>query len=168
MSADPVPTVNTRLRVPTSRRSALYREIVRRLKADPTLARVVKTWRVWDGTATTDDEPTASACPYVRVTPYGAGGANRDNISQSGTLRFELEVCAAGLNAEDVFDLWNCVENVVFPRDQAAAAALRLALVALGSKGTDIKIGDPASVASVEAAFMRAVGSFSIDYRIQG
>jgi hypothetical protein len=165
----PVPSVNERLRLPSSRRSRIYREIARRLMADPTLARTVKTWRVWDGRSESDDPITTSQCPFVRLTPYGGGAENRDNISQRGTLRVEVEMATAGLNIEDVFDLWDAMEDVLFPSSQAAGSQLRDALNALGGERKDIKVSDPASIATdISGGLIRAVGSFTYVYRIQG
>lgn len=169
MSVAAVPEVNQRLKVPSCRRSKLYREIMRRLMSDTTLKRVVKTWRVWDGTAVSDDELAASMCPFVRATPHGGGGQNRDNISQRGVVRVELEIATAGLNAEDCMDLWDCVENVVFPSVQADEADIRTALREMGADGTPVKITEPAAFApDIEGGLMRAVGAFTVTYRIQG
>lgn len=167
-TVQPVPTNNPRLKLPSSRRSRIYREICRRLMADARLKHAGVRWQVWDGSAGDDDPVSGSMCPLVRLTPYGESGGMRDNISQRGALRVEAELFTAGSNVEDVFDLWSVMEDVLYPSDQAAEAAVRDALHALGGERTPVRLGDPAVVESLGAGLLRAAGNFTVTLRIQG
>lgn len=164
----PVPTTNARLKIPSSRRSRMFREIVRRLMADATLARVVETWQTMDGTPANNDPITAGNSPAVRLMIGGAGSGNRDNLSQRGLLEIDVEIVTPGLVQDDVVDLWEAVVNVVFPADQAAEAAVRNALFELGGDRTSVKITSPATARDAEAGVMRATGAFAVNFRIQG
>lgn len=170
MSVPGVPDVNPRLGLPSSRRSRLFREIVRMLRADADLDAAVRTWQAWDGDQDADDDPPASACPCVRLTPQGGPAETRDNISQQGTLRWDVEVWTAGLDAEDPLDLWAAIENVIFPADVDEQRSIRDRLRSLGGTGTDIKVSEPAQISRVGpgGAVMKAEGGFTYTYRIQG
>jgi hypothetical protein len=168
--ASPAPAVNPRLSIPSSRPTRLYREIVRALRGDPTLDRVVKTWRTWDGTPVSDDRQiTAAMCPYVEAMPALNGLGPPDNLTQEATLRVDFTIATSGYFVEDVMDLWTLVEHAVYPRDQTLNREVRHRLALLGATTTPVQIVLPAAPdARSGGGVMLGNGAISLTYNIQG
>src|ERR1700754_2897534 len=96
---------NNRLKVDSSPHSRVFAELCRLLREDKDLKRVVKTFRLWDGEETSDDDWSAGLVPGVRLTPslgpdqfYGPSGFRTP-------LACDLEVAAQGTFAADAMDL---------------------------------------------------------------
>lgn len=166
-----MPEANPRLNIPRSRRSAILRLAVAKLKNDEQLRRVVKTWRAWEGATTDADDITASMCPCVRVTLTGTNGLPRDNAGQQSRVVMLVEVWTRGSNVEDPADLWALVENCLYPNSTADQTTLRSEFQAIGAIRSDWKIDQPAIVTTRDGSnevMLKAEGSLSIPYSIQG
>jgi hypothetical protein len=165
-----MPEANPRLGIPRSRRSAIFRLAVAKLKTDEQLGRVVKTWQAWEGTTKDADDITTSMCPAIRVTLTGTNGLPRDNASQQSRVVMLVEVWTRGSNVEDPCDMWSLVENCLYPNSTADQTTLRSEFQAIGAIRSDWKIDQPAIVTVREAGevMLKAEGSLSIPYSIQG
>jgi hypothetical protein len=101
--------MSPKLPLPTAERTAVFRAIVRLLKADPTLSNVVKTWFVWDGTPGETQDFELGHAPALRLTPLGGGDEWMSPQSVVGMLVIDFEMMVAGTNIDDLANLWRAV-----------------------------------------------------------
>jgi hypothetical protein len=146
-------------------RAAAFRGFVNFLKADKNLARVVRTWRAWEGSQADDQLPEGnSALPWVRLTPeFGSservatlGGKTLVNASMFVTIETAVE----GTRLEDSANLWDAIEARVMNQDATTRAAGDAALYALGIK--DVETVQPAIVVN-DGAIKCARGRLRLD-----
>lgn len=114
--------------------SKVYAEIVRTLKDDGTLGRVVKTWSFADGSPTDIQEPSVGQCPSVTLRP--AQGTERFYGPQGmiGPLFVDIEVAVAGTDATDAMNLYWAIRRAFYPTNAALCTAIHQALVAAGAE----------------------------------
>lgn len=130
----PTPT-RPQLDLNDSPRTAVFREVETILRADPTLRRVVKCWRSWQGVPGDAQELSpAAGGPAVRLTPVGSEEQFQFPDAQTGTLTIGVEAAVAGTCVDDVLNLWWAIERAIYPADQAAKFAIQQAIQQAGSK----------------------------------
>jgi hypothetical protein len=101
---------------PADARSVAFRWIVARLKADPDLARVVRTWQAWEGTGT-DTADAAAESVTVRLTPVFEA---EDVLCADGMKRtircpvlVRIDAMCPGSNVENAINLAGLIEETV-------------------------------------------------------
>lgn len=115
------------LALPRSVHSAVFLAVVAILKADPTLARFVKTWVVWDGTLDNLALPTLAECPWVSITPV-ADPSRWETVGQhNSALSLKVEVRLEGSRVTDAMDAWGAIKAALFPDDQSVLQKLEAA-----------------------------------------
>lgn len=116
-----------------SPRTMVFRKIESILRNDPTLKRVVKTWRTWEG-KTTDVEPlTPIGGPAIRLTPVNGEERFVFPDAQKGQLIVGIEAAVAGTFVDDPTNLWWAIERAIYPPDQTARQNIQQALNQAGS-----------------------------------
>jgi hypothetical protein len=125
---------------PSGPRSAAFRAFAALLQSSPTLRRVVKTWRTWDGTPNESADPTAAECPWVRLTPspmhqtrlaLGTAGAT----ASDSPIVVTIETAVAGTNVDDSMNLADAIHRVISGQEPGASAAFANAAASLKAAG---------------------------------
>lgn len=97
--------------LPRGKRTQLFRAVEEILRDDPALARVVKTWRSFEGEPGDLDPVVPDECPWVRLRlerrPIGWLPAESYMTVEVSVL---IEVAVAGTCQDDLVDLWEAVE----------------------------------------------------------
>jgi hypothetical protein len=153
------------LKTPQSVWSAVFRRIVRQLKDDPDVRRVVgaQNLRSWEGVPADKAPLTPGAgAPLVRVTPQPDHVGWYSPDAQVGLLIVRVELAVLSLCIDDVIDLWDLLVGALQPGDGTLASDL----VALGAETGEIVFTDPATDprpdASPEGQFL-AQGYFALN-----
>jgi hypothetical protein len=121
-----------KLALEPSPHSLAFRGLVRILRADPTLRKVVRTWFVWDGSPDDAMEPCEATCPSLALAPAASADRWLGPSGFTGDLVVNLELLVAGSRVDDALDLYHAVKRAVYPEDDAKRTAVRAALVAAG------------------------------------
>lgn len=101
---------------PPGVRSQLFRALVRRLRADPTLGRAIAEWRTWEGDGQ-DASPPGPALPFLRLSPQPRGYQRETMGRTTAPTAIRLELYTAGYRVDDLLDLWEAIERVLYPGD---------------------------------------------------
>jgi hypothetical protein len=103
-----------------SAHDAAYTWVARKLRADPFLARYVRTWRdAAEGGPGFNDPPALVQCPWVRLSPkilkarpHCTGAPGERFYEQQMQIR--VETCVASINPLDSVRLANAIHRAVF------------------------------------------------------
>lgn len=148
-----------------------WREFVRSIRAPSQLSANVRVWRVWDGTATSDDPFASGNCPWVRLTPLGittvrmadAGDAEPGTYLGEESWTVAIETVVTGTDVADSLNLWALLKNAIYPQTEAARAARDAAYYAVGI--LDVRLDRPAipqSPADFADGFITAAGQLTL------
>lgn len=106
--------------LPDSELTIAYRTLVRRIRNE---VPAIKTLRSWDGNTASDDEPSTSNCPWVKITPVIDSVERLDSIGSLTTSRYILrlivETAVAGYIWDDSANLWRRIEKAMQPQVEA-------------------------------------------------
>jgi hypothetical protein len=126
---------NPRLKIPQSRHTTAFREIEQVLRSNPTLSKVVKTWKTWRGTANSNDRAGISVglLPWVKLTPNVGPQSWATNRQQESQLNVQVEIATDGTCVDDPLDLWDAMRRALFPVDNDEGATMRQRLKDAGA-----------------------------------
>lgn len=142
----------SKLALPDSPRTAVFRLIEKTLRKDPTLHRVLSKdsqWKTWDGSPANKLPFGKTPSPTIRLTP--AAGADEwyspSAIFEPLIVHVELEV--EGLNVDDMANLWWAIVRALYPPNPLAlspspAQAFMNALQGAGASTGMIDFTQPA------------------------
>lgn len=115
------------LNLPTSPYTAIYREVIKILKENPTLHDVVKSWKEFVGKSDDFAPPPISAMPSIATQFSSSGMSPWSQGAHEETMVITLELAVVGTNADDLMDLWWAVLKALKPhtkgRKRIVAAA---------------------------------------------
>jgi hypothetical protein len=123
-----------RLDLPTSPRTAVFRQLIAILRADPVLSATLKTLLCWEGKPTDAQDLTTGNAPALRVTPANGPDEWRYPEAFAGDLYLNCELLVTGYDADDLFNLWWAIQRAIYPASFAAKTANVAALQAAGSR----------------------------------
>jgi hypothetical protein len=154
----------------TSPRIAVMRQIETILKTNPTLKRVVKTWRTWkEKPGQNAPFGTDSDLPAVRITPVSGPDIWRFPDAMVGPLYLNFEMLLQGSELEDVFNLWYALCNAIYP-GSSATPSTQTNISALQTAGANtglVEFSSPAFDPSPDGSMWLAQGQMKIDVRLQ-
>src|ERR1051325_10790283 len=117
------------LDLPDSPRKLVFRTLVSLFQQDTTLKATISpgSWYVWSGKATDNAPLGTGLLPAVQITPIGLSATAETVAQQNSPFGIQLTVATAGLNVDDLLDLWSAFENVIFTGDgtKTTTAALQ-------------------------------------------
>lgn len=148
--------------------AVLFRLIESRLRSDPVLGQVVKTWQTWEGVPGDKIPPAPAMAPWVSLTPQPTAEDFWSPETQSGWLTIRIDTLVPGTCVDDVLNLWGAFRSRLCPSPASdGAGEFYAALKTAGAKKGRIRMSqplfDPSSDAGQDGAF-RAVGSVSVEY----
>jgi hypothetical protein len=108
---------------PPQRQEIAWEAARRVFTTDPDLARVVKTWRAWDGTPDTGAPPSSGQMPWVRLTPMPDAMGWSETRTYAAPLLIQVEVVVAGFDARNALRMADALFRAVHPADPARRAA---------------------------------------------
>jgi hypothetical protein len=135
------------LRIADHPYTIVFGEVVKALKADPVLRRVVKTWLTYTDEA---DEPAddTSNYPSIELLPFGEPALALTQVQQEAPMGITVILSTDGMDVRDNLNLWGVFSDALFKGDGQAALSKRIrdALVAsnLGSHFISLRIAVPA------------------------
>jgi hypothetical protein len=159
--------------LPQGDRSKVYQRIVEQLKTDPVLSSVVSHWNTWEGTV---DETVLAENPgevALQLTPRLGPTEWANPSAHRGALLIQVELWLPGgglgvLSAADSLDLWESVENAIYPyRQQSKRQAFEQQLRDLGAVTGQLIFSQPASIAAVDKSGFYLIGNMSLDIQRQ-
>lgn len=109
----------SKLALPKGAETIAYRALEDVLRTDPTLNRVVKTWASWRGDPSDLLQPCPALCPFIQVSPRPAGASWAAEGLHKEPLYIAVFVAVAGLDVDELLNLWAAIRGAVFPQDQA-------------------------------------------------
>lgn len=122
--------------LPTDARSAVFREIVRKLQSDPLMASVVgkESWFTWDGSRDDEGDFGTGGGIQIRLTPRIGPGKWLDETSHEFPLYIDIEALIPGTDADDYMGLQMAIEIALYqPGNRPASEAWEHRLIDLGS-----------------------------------
>jgi len=130
----------------------VFRKIVQIYRNNPILHRTIKpnSWFVWDGRVDMKDDPFIQGnLPAIRLTPSAQPARPLTNVRFEAQFLIRQEIAVAGLNIDDIMNLWYAVHASIFTGDgsQAALHALQtlpLAATVPGQNVIAVGLGTPA------------------------
>ena len=150
----------------TSPRISVLRLVETILKNDPTLKRVVKTWRTYK------EKPGQNApfgtdlpLPAIRITPATGPDMWRYPDAFVGALYLNFEVLLQGQEAKDVFNLWYALCNAIYPGGTGTNANIQALQIAGANSGL-VEFSAPAYDPTPDGNMWLAVGQMKIDVRL--
>lgn len=103
----------------------LIKAIEAKLRSDPTLTRVVKTWCTFNGEPNEVQEPSVKDLPYLRLETAG-NQSYRDTEGTSETpVDFDVVLFVEGSLKDNIINLWYAVHRVIFPGDGTMQSILQ-------------------------------------------
>jgi hypothetical protein len=98
-----------RLDLDAATEETIFAALVQVLRDDDTVARVVKTWEVLDGTSPILEPPRPAEMPHLRLVP----GAAPYEVAEAAAYRVDMAVdvlvATEGLHRADQLNLWGAV-----------------------------------------------------------
>jgi hypothetical protein len=154
----------------TSPRVAVLRQVELILKNDPTLKRVVKTWRTWKELPG-QNAPfgTDVPLPAVRITPANGPDLWRFPDAFVGKLYLQFEMLLFGSIAEDTYNLWFAMCTAIYP-GSAGVVTTSSNIQSLQKAGANtglVEFSMPAYDPTPDGNNTLAIGQMSIDVRLQ-
>jgi hypothetical protein len=151
--------------LPGGQRSKVYRRLVELLKADPTLSSVVKTWMTWEDEQL--QEPVLQTAPAILLSPSigPMPMASADSFVSDFVVNVGLVI--EGRCATDALDLWEAIENALYPPDRGLQQAIQRELSSCEFRAVTglVQFGRPPLLAAFENNLARYDGSISIAIR---
>lgn len=123
----------TLLLLPQSERSAVFRALVRILKADPIVSSAVKTFLAWEGNPTDAAELVLGMAPALRITPTGGADNWHSPNTTVGPLDLNCDILTAGYDVDDPVNLWRAVIAAFYAPTQTTFAAIQAQLRSAGA-----------------------------------
>lgn len=122
------------LKLPTDPRTAVFRLLVKKLKANPILAREIKTWLVWDGDGRSAlGLPADNKNASIRLTPLPGPQSWYTPDSNIGPLQVRVEFRVLSDDADDFINLHGAIERALYPVDRDTELALEAEFRAAGA-----------------------------------
>jgi hypothetical protein len=150
----------------TSPRIAVLRQVETILRNDPTLKRVVKTWRTWkEKPGQNAPFGTDNPLPAIRITPTTGPDMWRYPDAFVGPLFLNFEMLIPGQEAEDVFNLWYALCNAVYPGGGVTQTNIS-ALQTAGANSGLVEFSAPAFDPTPDGEMWLANGQMKIDVRL--
>jgi hypothetical protein len=149
----------------TSEMVAVYDRILLILRNDPTMKRVVKTWRSWrelpgqHGPFSTD-----SPLPAIRVTPVNGPEQWRYPHAMVGPLYLNFEILLLGSDVRDAMNLWRAMQIAIYPGGTGTFTNIQ-ALQAAGANSGMAEFTVPAYDDTPDGANLLAKGQMKIDVK---
>jgi hypothetical protein len=141
-------------------RAKVFRHTVEFMRSDEALNKAIRTWLVWDGAdiAGVLRQPLSSTVPSLLLEPNIGQMAWYSPDAHSGYLIVKLRMALQSMDADDYLNLWEAIENSLYPYDQRSRQLLfQQQLRDLGAEtgqwefatpaGTPINPGDSGSFA---------------------
>lgn len=130
----------------------IFRKIVEIYKTNPILRRTIRShsWFVWEGRPEDKQDPfTQNILPSIRLTPVAQPARPLTNIRFEGQFLIRQEIAVAGLNVDDIMNLWYAIHVSIFTGDGSKAVlnALRnlpAAVTQPGQNAISVGLGTPA------------------------
>lgn len=122
----------TRLDLPPSPRTLVFRRIVLQLRNDPVLRRTLKTVLAWEGGPNEARDLVVANAPGIRLTPSCGPDMWAFPDAQRGWLFINVDMLVPGTDVGDTLDLWHAIIRALYPRDFAAQLAFQKELRDLG------------------------------------
>ena len=123
------------LNLPSGVRQQAFMAFCRSLMNDPLLRREVRTWRIWDGSHK-NELPTVDTMPAVQlrmlgaeIQRWGSDGVTVTNVCKPSVA---VDIWVAGTDAGDLYNLYDALDNALFPVDPDQLAAVRMRLSNVG------------------------------------
>jgi hypothetical protein len=131
--------VADRLPLPDGDVATAFQRIVDVLRRDADLARVVRTWRVMEGTTNDDDPPSIAQAPWVRLGFEPEAGQLVANPGPRKTtltpILIDIETYISGTRAADSANLYDAMRTALFPVDEEVRSLMTEANKAAGISG---------------------------------
>lgn len=101
-------------------RTRIFRHTVDWMQADEALKRSIQTWMVWDGSKITGSQrpDLSTMVPILRMEPTIGAMSWYSPDAQAGYLIIRLRTIIKSWNADDYLNLWEAIENSLYPYDQ--------------------------------------------------
>ncbi len=111
--------VGSKIALPKGAETVAFRAFEGVLRSDPVLSRVVKTWSGWRGEPADLLQPCPALCPFIQVAPRPAGASWEAEGLHKAPLYVAIFVAVAGLDVDELLNLWAAIRGAVFPQDPA-------------------------------------------------
>lgn len=126
-----------RLSLPDSEETIAFRAVEAALKDDPTLNAVTRLFLAWRGDIEDLWEPTVTTCPFLRISPGGAGSAWATERQHLSPIAITIEAAVVGSDSDQITNYWGAIRRALFPQTTVLGLALEAKLTAAGiAKGT--------------------------------
>lgn len=113
-----------RLALKDCNETLLRRQVLAKIKADPTLARVVKRWILFTGQNNELAEPVLADCPYIGIWPSGGRAEPATERTTKSPMNLEVYIGVAGTDMDDAMNLWDAFRNACYPGDKSMQAII--------------------------------------------
>lgn len=152
--------------LPPAYPTLLFRDVERQLRADPTCAAVVKTWRTWEGKPADKTPFSVEQAPWVRITPRMGPEEWWAASTMSGWQFSECEVAVEGTCLDDLLNLWGALQRACYPADATARNNFAARLRTDGAKTGLVKFSFPSVTNNPPAeGFTLGSGWVAVEYR---
>ena len=120
-----------KLALPDGQRTKVFRYLVNWLKNDPVLGRVIRSdaWQDFSGNPSDPAPQSPLQAPTIRLSPAPAPLSWTSVESMISPLYINIECLIAGVNADDILNLQEAIENAFYPTDATRQALLQNTLV---------------------------------------
>jgi hypothetical protein len=124
-----VPFLKPPAPIPKGNRRKVHDILCNFLRGEGTvLRRYVRTWQLGDGSDNDLVEPrdwTADLCPVFRVRMEGTPGHWRNQVTTASPVLVAITIGIQGDDPRDAWDVWEVVEQRVFPGDMSLYPQLK-------------------------------------------
>jgi hypothetical protein len=159
---------------PPSAEEGVFNAFVDRLKQDPALAAIFRTWVTWDGDPADGEPPSSDMAPWIRLTPEPGEGVDRiwenpDRGAISNAMRVQVEVAILDQSAAARMRVWAEVRRAGLaigpskPAFKDAFAHMGISDVELVKNGYGI---DKVSGSDGAGALIVSEGEFRLTYSV--
>lgn len=137
-----------KLQLPDAPETLAFRTIDRILRADPVLARVVRTWKSWTGDATDNFDPTYATCPFLRIGPSASASSWETEGQHRTPLVVGFQLAVAGTDIDQLINLWGALRSALWPLDptrgdanKTLTAGVKIVRPQLSMSGYGVNVG---------------------------
>lgn len=125
------------LDLPRAEETVAFRAVETVLANDPVLKAATKTFLAWRGDVEDLWEPSNVTCPFLRISPGGAGSAWATERQHRCPVIVTIEAAVLGSNSDQICNYWGAIRRALFPQTTLMGTTIANQLVAAGiSKGT--------------------------------
>lgn len=156
-----------RLNLPTAEYTAVFRAMVHILRADPIVAKTVKTIMAWEGKPTDAQTLAEGMAPVIRITPTGGPEEWHCPQSMKGPLYLNLEILVSGYDAADLMNLWRAVAAAYYDPQATTFAQIQATLREAGAYPPSPMFTAPAFDAKPESNFLFSLSQIRIMVQTQ-